>query len=435
MSNLSRRTWLKTLAAGTALLPFLDVDTPAHAAGGGPAKRVLLFCTMGTTPSIWTPTSVKAENDFVLAESTSPLEAIRQHIVMIEGLPSANPGDNHGSPDGLTGLGFGASGQPHLISVDQFIADRLAAGGTTSSIPSLLLGAETTANGGKTMFNRANNLPTINSPLAAFKAVFGNAPAGGSSSSGGDAEALLRRRKSTLDAITGQIQTLRANVGSEARARLDLHLESIRQIETRLSSGGGGLIAGCGQDLVASDDTSDVLKADLVHLEILLSALACNATRVAAIQFGSDQVLQVNLPELNLQGDEHGLMLHSGAGDGFQKLIAFEKWLAQRFVEVVNRLAATPDPEGGGSLLDTTLVVWARDMGDGVAHNQQSMRFVFAGSKYLKTDPKGRYIDFAGRARHERALLSICEAMGITSFNGFGDSGLADKTPLSELRA
>lgn len=434
MSNLSRRTWLKTLAAGTALLPFLDIDAPAHAAGGGPAKRVLLFCTMGTNPAIWTPTSVTAENDFVLAESTSPLEAIRQHIVMIEGLPSANPGDNHGSPDGLTGLGFGASGQPHLISVDQFIADRLAAGGIKSSIPSLLLGAETTANGGKTMFNRANNLPTINSPLAAFKAVFGNAPAGGSSS-GGDAEALLRRRKSTLDAITGQIQTLRTNVGAEARARLDLHLESIRQIESRLSSGGGGLIAGCGQDLVASDDTSDVLKADLVHLDILVSALSCNATRVAAIQFGSDQVLQVNLPELNLQGDEHGLMLHSGAGDGFQKLIAFEKWLAQRFVEVVNRLAATPDPEGGGSLLDTTLVVWARDMGDGVAHNQQSMRFVFAGSKYLKTDPKGRYIDFAGRARHERALLSICEAMGITSFNGFGDSGLADKTPLSELRA
>jgi hypothetical protein len=433
MSNLSRRTWLKTLAAGTALLPFLDIGAPAHAAGGGLAKRLLLFCTMGTNPSIWTPTSVKAENDFVLAESMSPLDAIRQHMVMIEGLPSANPGDNHGSPDGLTGLGFGASGQPHLISVDQFVADRLAAGGVTSSIPSLLLGAETTANGGKTMFNRANNLPTISSPLSAFKAVFGNAPAGGGAMAG-DADALLRRRKSTLDAITGQIQTLRANVGAEARARLDLHLQSIRQIETRLSSGGGGIIAGCGQDLVASDDISDVLKANQAHLEILVSALACNATRVAAIQFGSDQVLQVNLPELNLQGDEHGLMLHSGAGDGFQKLIAFEKWLAQRFVDVVNRLAATPDPEGGGSLLDTTLVVWARDMGDGVNHNQQSMRFVFAGSKYLKTDPRGRYIDFAGRARHERALLNICEAMGVTSFSGFGDSGLADKTPLSELR-
>lgn len=434
MRTLNRRTWLKTLAAGTALLPFLDAeDTQAQAAPGG-AKRVILFCTMATVPTIWTPTSVSSENNFVLSESTSPLEAIKKHLVLIEGMPSMNTGDNHGSPDGLTGLGFGASGQQQLISVDQFIADKLAAGGSKSPVPSLLLGAESTAAGGKTMFNRSNNLPTISSPLAAFKAVFGNAmPSGGGG--GGDVDKLLARRKSTLDAITGQIQTLRSNVGAEAKARLDLHLESIRQIEGRLSGGGGGQIAGCGQDIAATDDTTDVLKANLVHLDILTSALACNATRVAGIQWGSDQVMQVNLPELNLQGDEHGLMLHSGAGDGYAKLIQLEKWLSQRFVELVNKLEATPDPDGGGSMLDSTLVVWARDMGDGSAHNQESMRFVFAGSKYLKKDPNGRYINYRGGARHERALLSICEAMGVTDFKGFGDPGLANKTPLSELKA
>ena len=437
MQHFSRRTWLKSLAAGTALLPFLDIERPAHAAISGPARRVVLFCTMATVPEIWTPKAVRAENDFDLAESTSPLAAIRQHMVMIEGMPSGNPGNNHGAPDALTGLGFGASGQPHLISVDQFVADRLAAGGVKSAIPSLLLGAETTASGGKTMFNRANNLPTIAAPLSAFKAVFGNVPAAGGGGGGEQTDALLARRKSTLDLISGQIKSLQQNVGSEARARLELHLESVRQIEQRLSGGseGGGQIAGCGLDIVASDDISNVLKADLTHLEILKSSLACNATRVAAIQFGSDQVLQVDLPEQNLQGDEHGLMLHSGAGDGFQKLIAFEKWLSQRFAELVQSLAATPDPDGGGSLLDTTLVVWARDMGDGANHNQNSMRFVFAGSKYLKTDPKGRYINFGGRARHERALLSICEAMGITDFKGFGDTTMPDRTPLSELRA
>jgi Protein of unknown function (DUF1552) len=433
MKTLSRRTWLKTLAAGTALSPFLDLEAPAQAALNGPVKRVVLFCTMATVPTIWTPTSVKAENDFTLAESTSPLDAIRKHMVMIEGLPSQNPGDNHGSPDGLTGLGFGASGQQHLISVDQFVADKLVAGGSTAAVPSLLLGAEATANGGKTMFNRANNLPTISSPLAAFKAVFGNAgatpPAGGA-----PVDQLLKRRKSTLDALTSQLKTLSDNVGSEAKARLDLHLQSIRQIETRLSSGGGQL-AGCGEGITATDATTNVLQANLVHLDILTSAIACNATRVAGIQFGSDQVLQVDLPELGLQGDEHGLMLHSGMGDNYAKLTQFEKWLSQRFVDLVNKLEATPDPDGGGSVLDSTLVVWARDMGDGSAHNQESMRFVFAGSKYLKKDPNGRYINFAGRARHERALLNICEAMGVTDFKGFGDSGLADKTPLSELKA
>lgn len=430
MKTLSRRTWLKTLAAGTALSPFLDLEAPAQAALNGPAKRIVLFCTMATVPTIWTPTSVKAENDFVLAESTSPLDAIRKHMVMIEGLPSQNPGDNHGSPDGLTGLGFGASGQQQLISVDQFVADKLVAGGSTAAVPSLLLGAEATANGGKTMFNRANNLPTISSPLAAFKAVFGNAmPAAGAA----PMDQLLKRRKSTLDALTSQLKTLSSNVGSEAKARLELHLQSIRQIETRLSSGGGQL-SGCGEGITATDATTNVLQANLVHLDILASALACNATRVAGIQFGSDQVLQVDLPELGLQGDEHGLMLHSGMGDNYAKLTQFEKWLSQRFVDLVNKLEATPDPEGG-SVLDSTLVVWARDMGDGSAHNQESMRFVFAGGKYLKKDPNGRYINFAGRARHERALLNICEAMGVTDFKGFGDSGLADKTPLSELKA
>jgi hypothetical protein len=432
MRTLSRRSWLKTLAAGTALAPFLDLGSPALAGLAGPAKRVVLFCTMATTPSIWTPKNVTAENAFELAESTSPLDAIRQHMVMIEGLPSGNPGDNHGSPDALTGQGFMASGRPDLVSVDQFIADGLMAAGVQASVPSLLLGAEATAGGGKTMFNRGNNLPTISSPLSAFKAVFGN-PMGASAA---PPDSLLRRRKSTLDAITGQLQTLRQGVGTEARARLDLHLDSIRQIEKRLG-GGGGQIAGCGQDVGATDDTTDVLKANLVHLDILVGALACNATRVAAIQFGSDQVLQVNLPELGLQGDEHGLMLHSGEGDNFKKLTQFEKWLSQRFVDLVKRLEATPDPDGGGTLLDTTLVVWARDMGDGAAHNQQSMRFVFAGSKYLKTDPKGRYIDFSGRnVRHERALLNICEAMGITDFKGFGAADLgSNKLPLSELRA
>ena len=431
MKTLSRRTWLKTLAAGTALSPFLDFEAPAQAALNGPVKRVVLFCTMATVPTIWTPTSVKAENDFVLAESTSPLDAIRKHMVMIEGMPSQNPGDNHGSPDGLTGLGFGASGQQQLISVDQFVADKLVAGGSTAAVPSLLLGAEATAAGGKTMFNRANNLPTISSPLAAFKAVFGNAMP---STGGAPVDQLLKRRKSTLDALTSQIKTLSDNVGSEAKARLELHLQSIRQIETRLSSGGGQL-AGCGEGITATDATTNVLQANLVHLDILASAIACNATPVVGIQFGSDQVLQVDLPELGLQGDEHGLMLHSGMGDNYAKLTQFEKWLSQRFVDLVNKLEATPDPAGGGSVLDSTLVVWARDMGDGSAHNQESMRFVFAGSKYLKKDPNGRYINFAGRARHERALLNICEAVGITDFKGFGDSGLADKTPLSELKA
>jgi len=82
--------------------------------------------------------------------------------------------------------------------------------------------------------------------------------------------------------------------------------------------------------------------------------------------------------------------------------------------------------------------VWARDMGDADQHNQQSMRFVLASGSnggYLKTAAGGRYVK--STERHERILLNICEAMGITSYAGFGDPGLTGsaKTPLSNIAA
>lgn len=81
-------------------------------------------------------------------------------------------------------------------------------------------------------------------------------------------------------------------------------------------------------------------------------------------------------------------------------------------------------------------------MGDAVVHNQKNMRFVLAGGNgdYLKTHANGRYLAGAGDGgvdRHERVLLNLCEAMGIISFQGFGDPGLqgGGKTPIAALKA
>jgi hypothetical protein len=432
MRMLNRRTFAASLGAGLVLAPFLDLGT-RRANGVGPrrAKRLLLFCTMGTNPDVWVPTSVSGETSFTFSDSTSPLAAIKGDIVLIDGLPSAYPGDGHGAPDGLTGMGYSNAGGK-AVSVDQFIADKLIAGGTTRPIPSLLLGADTSASGGRTMLYRAgNNLPTIGSPMSAYSTIFGGAMPAGTS-----ADLLLRRRRSILDNLKGELGELNQQVGAEARARLQLHLDSIRQIETRLSQGTGM----CAAPATPGADTTNVLKTNLVHLDLIVSAFACDITRVAAIQFGSDQSMPVDLPDLALQGDEHGGFLHSGAPD-FKNLIKLEKWLAQRFVDLIGKLKATPEADGSGTLFDNTLVAWCRDMGDAVNHNQKSMRFVLASGAggYLRTDPNGRYLHFAGTAagdRHERVLLNLCEAMGVTDFKGFGDPMLgANKTPLPGVAA
>jgi hypothetical protein len=432
--RLSRRQFARSAGAGLVLAPFLSLGFDGGAARGGGtrrAKRLLLFCTMGTNPDIWSPTQVSGESSFTFSSSLQPLAAIKQHLVLIEGCPSGNPGDGHGAPDGLTGLGYAQTGSPSMISVDQFISDRLVASGVKRPIPTLLLGANTTASGGKNMFLRGNDLATIASPLSAYNAVFS-----GVVPSGAPPAALLRRRRSILDLIKGEIADIGQTLHGDERAKLDLHLQSIRQIENRLmQAGGGGCLA---PPTVPMDDTSSTLTADLAHIDVIVGAFSCDITRVAAIQFGSDQNLAVDLP--GLQGDEHSGFIHSGAPD-YKSLIAFEQWLSQRFVDIVNRLKAIPEADGSGTLFDNTLVAWCRDMGDAVNHNQKSMRFVLASGDggYLKTDPNGRYLLRGGSGtadRHERVLLNLCEAMGVTDFTGFGDPLLgSNKTPLPGVAA
>ncbi|WP_437506544.1 DUF1552 domain-containing protein [Sorangium sp. So ce1099] len=429
MRSHRRREFLKGLGAsvGASFLftPFLD--SIADAAPGRKPKRLLLFCTMGTAPSIWKPTSVSGETP-TFSEATSPLADVKEHIVLVDGLPSGNPGNNHGAPDSLTGLGFGG-GPAGLISVDQFIADKLIAAGVTTSIPSLLLGAESTVSGGRSPYYRADNLPTIASPMSAYSTLFGSAIPSNTSS-----DDLLRRRRSVLDHLKNEIKTLEGGLGSEQKRKLELHLDSIRQVEARLSNGSSGEGGSCKAPTSPAGDLANPLMANLVHMDLIVGAFACDITRVAAIQWGSDQAMNVELPDIGLRGEEHGSMIHTGA-PAHLDLIKLEKWLSQRFVDLIKKLKAIPEADGSGTLLDNTLIAWCRDMGDSPNHNMNEMKFVLASGEggYLKTAPGGRYVK--SNERHERVLLSLCDAMGVTSFSGFGDPNLPSKSPLPGLAA
>ena len=445
MRMLNRRQFASGIGAGLLLSPFVSMlqRRPLHAAGTKKAKRLLLFCTMGTKPDLWSPTNVTGENSFTFSAATAPLAEHKASIVLLEGLPSGNPADGHGAPDGITGMGFGASGYYYgdkiFKSVDQFIADGLVAAGSKRPIASLLLGAETSIPGGTTMFWRGNNLLPIASPSSAFNTVFGAVVPTGTLPS-----ALLRRRQSILDVMKGEIGQIRGRVGKVEQAKLDLHLDSIRQLENKLISSGAS--GGACQQLSGVTDSSNPqpgIADDLTHLDIIVNAFACDVTRVAAIQLGTDQKFEVNLP--GLQGDQHASFIHGSQTD-FTNLTKFEVWMSQQFAGLITKLKARPEPDDPSTTLyDNTLLVWCRDMGDSTLHNQNSMRFVIAGGAggYLKTDPKGRYLDLRPMGmgnlanRHERVLLSLCDAMGITSYAGFGDPTLPAtyKTPLPGIAA
>lgn len=442
MPRFSRRQILTSAGASLLLAPFLNVGLRQEAqAASAPVKRLLLFCTMGTYPPAWTPTGIAGESITQWSAMTAPLAAIQDNVVLVEGMPTGNPSDGHGAPDALTGLGFGYYNGQLKISVDQFVANQLIAQGINRPIASLLLGAATNGSGGTTQFyggaaNGGNNLPTIGSPLSAYTTIFGSALPNGMS-----ADTLFARRKSILDLVSAEANSLKSTLGATEAAKLDAHLDSIRQLENKLTQT-HATAGACTKPTQPEPDSAymhmndvDALAANAVHQTLIANAFACDITRVAALEYGNDQKLMVNAPGLPYD-DQHGGFLHSGASSNFKNLIAFEAYLAEQFVAMVNRLQELPDPEDGSkTLFDTTLVAWCRDMGDAVNHDQKSMRFVLASGNggYLKTAPGGRYIH--STERHERLLLNLCEAMGVTSFKGFGDPGLTAKTPLPGIAA
>ena len=458
MYKLSRRQLTVSAGAGILLAPFISMLRAGNtsAATTKQAKRLIVFCTMGTKPDSWTPT-VAGEAISAWSAMTQPLSAIKDNVVLVEGCPAGNPGDGHGSPEGLTGQGNGYYAvnnvQQLAISVDQFVADALKKSGINRPLSSLVLGADTA--GGVTLSYRAGKaVAPIASPASAFSTAFGAVSTGGSTTppTGGTTptpDAALARRKRVLDLVSGEIKTVRDRVGKIEQEKLDAHLESIHSLENKLMASSGSGSGGTGgtsnpnaakacAGLVKPKDSTSVSANDVLHMDILVNALACDITRVGVMQLGSDQALHVDLP--NLKGEQHNEFIHSGTNDNFKNLIAFEAWQATQFANLVTSLKSKPDPDGGaGSLYDSTLVVWARDMGDAVNHDMKNMRFVLAGGAggYLKQAAGGRYLNAGGGAsnRHERVLLNVLEAMGVTDYKGFGDPGFMGKSPLPGIAA
>jgi hypothetical protein len=138
-------------------------------------------------------------------------------------------------------------------------------------------------------------------------------------------------------------------------------------------------------------------------------------TRVASVQFS--HTVSPTVPSWLGISEGHHSLSHSDDNnlEGIAQFVTAERWFAEQFSYLLDKLAETPDP-AGGYLLDRTLVVWAKELGDSRLHDCKSVPFVLTGGGHFKT---GRYLDFGG-ASHTKLLVSICQAMGLST-QVFGD--------------
>ena len=76
-------------------------------------------------------------------------------------------------------------------------------------------------------------------------------------------------------------------------------------------------------------------------------------------------------------------------------------------------------PEGPGTLLDNTVVVWLSEITRGNTHSHRDAPFLLAGGAggAIRTN---RYLNFPGEVPHNNLWVSLMNAMGVPG-NTFGD--------------
>jgi hypothetical protein len=405
--TVSRRGFLAGLGLTAVAAPFVRMvtDVPrARAAAGATAKRlVVVFTPNGTIPARWRPTGSGATFSFPAGSILEPLAAQRERLIVIDGLEFVGATNHEGGMAAmLTGSGDAASASRGM-SVDQYVA---AAIGGATRLRSLELGVETSAWGGSVQTRMSYSgagqyAPPDDSPRSVYARLYGDAAPGG-------APATLARRQSVLDAIKGDLGELRTRLGTEEAHKLDQHLTSLRELERGL--GGGTCSGGMTVPDVPIHDNASFPIIGKAQMDLLVAALACGATNVASLQWAHT----VSPHVLTWAGvaDAHHALSHMDDGNaaGVAAFVAAERWFASQFGYLVDKLAATPDPVGG-TLLDSTLVVWAKEMGDSRAHVCTDVPFVLAGGGVFTP---GRYLRTGG-ASHARLLVSICQAMGLST--------------------
>lgn len=454
--RLSRRALLRNLAVGAAAAPFVPW-LEAHAQTSAPLRRVLLFywpngISAGESTRFW-PTG--SETDFSVGPNDvlhSLLSRHKANTLVLNGITNRlRPGEYHGheTTAGELWTGHGVvqgrlGGRPEEDgytrwgggeSVDRLMARELTArngGQRATPFGAVNLGVDWTVN---TQINEAGLTSAMiwdgreqpiqpeADPRAAFRTLFG-----------GGAGADMARRQSIIDFVRGDLRRLEGRVGAADKAKIDAHLSGLRDLERRLSSGSVALPPQCAAPTgtEVAPDTRDIRPSMEAMMDIAVAALSCQRTQVLTFQVGYNTWWNtLHWLESPANGCPHHCLNHDGAeGDNTRGTHLAGVWGMEQFTRLVDKLAAVP--EGDGTLLDHTAVVFLTDFADAGSHWTGNLPCVIAGGRAgLRT---GRSLRFGTQESQWRAhndlLLSLVHFLGLDHVTQVGDVG-AGPLPLT----
>ena len=410
--SLPRRTFLRGLGT-TLALPMIDAMVPALAARGQATRQArrlgFVYVPHGVILNQWTPAS--SDPGFELPPILQPLAAYRDTLTIVSNLarPENLLQDHACTGSWLTGVPpkrTEGSDFQAARSIDQIIAARI---GRDTIFPSLELATEDFASligacmsGYSCAYSNTLSWETPTKPLpmeinprAVFERMFGW------ESTSEQRIARIRSDRSVLDVVTEELAELTRGVGARDRARLDEYVEHVRETERRIQHAERQTRL----DVALPDAPIGVPESFEAHASLMFDLLALafetDQTRVCSFMVCREFSVRT-YPDIGVT-DPHHTVSHT---QNRPALIAahakVNTYHVQLFTKFLDRLRATPD--GDGSLLDHSMILYGSGMGDGNVHAPSPLPTAIVGGHRA---PGGRHIVAADKTPLPNLLLGL----------------------------
>lgn len=433
--RINRRRLLQGLGTSLACVPFLRT-LPSSAAEGEFPRRLIFFASPNDSTDRWLWLPEGEGNEFALPaalpEILQPLDAFRDNLLII-GNMVMDTRDKETGPGGHVGMGHQLTGRANNpwpnqqeasefwaggISVDQLVANELG-------VDALTLAARPLGNNGncRISYKGADDpVHPYEDPIAAFNAIFGDPDVGTD-----ELLAQYQRQVRSLDRVALELERLRPRMPTADRDKVEAHLQHLLALQSDLQS---FTPAAC--DPAAPEggfeynSSSDFPITARRHMDILAQAIACGVTRVGSIQNGNTGNAEsyagnTNWPSEGILFDRsqhvvaHDFEVDPDNAEFVERRKILERFYTQQYAYLLDKLRSIP--EGEGTVLDNTLVVWTKGMGRG--HRKDRLLYLLAGGTGFSEVEFGRYIDREG-VPHNNLLVTIANLMGV-DIDTFGD--------------
>ncbi|MBQ01023.1 MAG: hypothetical protein CL477_10105 [Acidobacteria bacterium] len=427
--TLPRRTFLRGMGA-TLALPLLDAMVPALSARAPATPRfAAIYVGNGMNMFDWTPPTEGV--GFELSPTLRPLEPFRDRMLVFSGLdnyPATDQGDTGGQHP-RAAPAFMSSVHPKQTegadilagtTVDQMIAELIC---RDSKLSSLEVAVDRNDVVGACDHGYAcaymnsiswksprQPLPAETNPRFAFERLFG------SGDSAEERAVRVQEDRSILDGLSQEIAALSSKLGGHDRTKLGEYLDAIRDVEQRIAKA-----ESTNSDFEVPDRPVGVPETFREYAELMFDlqvlAFQADVTRVTSFMMARENINRT-YNEIGLPEAHHAMSHHGNNPEKMQDFAKLNTYHVDTFAYYLDRLRSIPD--GDGTLLDGTVVLYGSGMSDGNTHNNYNVPTVVIGGPE-KGLQGNRHLVYPKGTPLANLSLSLMDKFGV-QVERFGDS-------------